>query len=123
MTRETMLELLKAGVDPVRVSILKWKENRMVIEMVGIDPHWVSEFCYGKNCALCQVHSDCVGCCLCEELGETDSGKREYTSCADRESPWRKVIASLNNGEQERAIKRIDNLIGIMEEKEVEDGQ
>jgi len=79
MNREEMLKRLRAGEDPLDLSIEKWKD--IVNHLKSI--HRASDFddnleAQGDNCALCEVHEGCQSCPVYERTGRGDCGGTPY---------------------------------------------
>ena len=83
MTREEMLKRLKAGEDPLDLSIEKW--NRVVKHLSGItrfeEYDWEVEM-EASNCALCFVYAryKCNGCPVKKATGYGSCNKTPYES-------------------------------------------
>lgn len=68
MNREEMLKRLKAGEDPLELSIQKWKD---ITNGKGVDNG-------GENCALCEKYGCLKGCPVYEKTGVIQCGKTPY---------------------------------------------
>jgi len=79
MNREEMLRRLKAGEDPLDLSIEKWED--IVNHLKSI--RRASDFdesleAQGDNCALCEVHEGCRSCPVCKRTGRENCSGTPY---------------------------------------------
>ena len=79
MNREEMLRRLKAGEDPLDLSIEKWED--IVNHLKSI--RRASDFdesleAQGDNCGLCEVHEGCRSCPVCKRTGRENCSGTPY---------------------------------------------
>lgn len=105
MNREEMMRRLKAGEDPLEVSIAKWQE---IVKNNGKKPDGTNDV---ATCALCETYpeSDCNGCPVAKKAGEH--------CCMN--TPYEKWVFADDNNKLQAAKEELAFLISLRKTKQV----
>jgi len=115
MNREEMLRRLRAGEDPLDLSIEKWKDIVVYLQKIQSAKEFDESLEEGmRNCALCETFRDCKGCPIFEETGTSDC---KNTSYYDFQAAWDKndLVGMLS------AAKRMLELLEKIKMKKLEE--
>ena len=116
MNRDQMLDALRAGEDPLEVTIRKYKELPSLLDDDGGLPEDHDPF--GWNCALCEKHRKKREDCDPHYRGWGDSrcgdcplNTDEFT-CDNAESPW-EILKDTKT--KEDYIAACENMVEVLE--------
>ena len=105
MRKRKMLEMLKAGVDPIDVSIEKWQ---LILRSVK-NSDYIRAWNQDENCALCHVAK--YSCSVCP-LQNCSSDGTAYTKAIDAISEH----AVRGGGTKQGVIKAVEHMIKTLED-------